>query len=159
MADLIFTILYLGIIVQIVLFIIATKKKKQKIWGFLFGLQVIAYITSIIMTIYYGYYVNGFDGASGYIAGFAVAVIYIISFVVTASVKIILYEINCKKNKWVYANPVVLITATLFIVIGVALVSYDIVLGWNKWIRIDCEIIYIPAFIIGGLILRYRMNR
>lgn len=50
----IFTILYIGIIVQIVLFIIAVKKKKQKIWMFLFVSQIIAYITSIIMTIYYG---------------------------------------------------------------------------------------------------------
>lgn len=159
MVDMIFTILYIGIIVQIVLFIIAIKKKKQKIWMFLFFSQIIAYIASIIMTIYYGHYVSGFDGAAGYIVGFAVAVIYMVSFVGVAIVKIIMYEINCKKNKWVYANPIILITAMLFIVVGVALVSYDIVISWNELIKIDCEILYVPAFIVGGLILKYRMNK
>lgn len=157
MVDTIFTSLYIGIIAQIVLFIIALKKKKQRIWVLLFGSQVVAYITSIIMTIYYGHYVSGFDGAAGYIVGFAVAVIYMVSFVVVASVKIILYEINCKQNKWVYANPIILITAMLFIVVGVALASYDIVVSWNEWIKIDCEILYVPAFIVGGLILRWEI--
>ena len=158
MVDMIFTSLYIGIIAQMVLFIIAIKKKKQKIWAFLLGLQVVAYIVSIIMIVYYGHYVSGFNGAAGVIAGLVVAVIYIISFVVVASVKIILYELNCKRNKWGYSNPIILITAMLFMVLGVALASYDIIIGWNKLIKIDCEILYVPAFIVGGLMLRYRMN-
>lgn len=47
----------------------------------------------------------------------------------------------------------------LFIVVGVALASYDIVISWGEWIKIDCEILYVPAFIVGGLILKYRMNK
>ena len=82
-----------------------------------------------------------------------------VSFAVVASVKIILYEINCKRNKWVYANPIILITAMLFIVVGVALVSYDIVISWNELIKIDCEILYVPSFIVGGIMLKYRMNK
>lgn len=159
MIDMIFTILYLVIIAQVVLFIIAIRKKYHKVWMFLLCSQVVAYITSIIMTIYCGYYLSGFDSAVGYIAGLAVAIVYIISFFIVISVKIIFYERKCKKNKWIYANPFVLIIATLFILVGVMLNSYDIVVDLNEWIRIDYEFIYVPSYIIGVLILRYRMNK
>lgn len=160
MIDLIFTLLYIGIIAQIVLLVIAIKKNKRKNWIVLFGIQIIAYITTIVTIIYFGYYTSGFKGAAGIYVGFFVALCYAVVFYIAMCIKIIMYEIALKRQGKKYVNPLCLILATTFIVIGVGMLSYVIFDDWKSvLIRNDMGSIYKPCFLIGGLLIFYRIHK
>lgn len=138
MTTLFLLILYLLIfIADIVLLVFAIKRKSTKLWTVLFSLETI----SLLFTHFSAFYFNSLPGY-GIFPGFSYIgeillsmlafFLYILMLFICACIRIITFEFKLKKQAKQNANPLMLISAVVLIIIGVFSVTYEISENWDK---------------------------
>ena len=124
-------VIYIIVAILEIILYIRTIKGKNKSWMKLILMESIALISAILMGIYF----NNLPG-SGFMPGLTylgewlfsmgAALLYFIILFVTICSKIIVYENNLKKQGKKYAQPLYLILAVVFVIIGCVSLAIEI---------------------------------
>lgn len=152
------------LVFQIVFMVKAIKNKGKGCWIKAFILEIISIIISICLWRYYeslpGYgFMSGLSYLGEVLLSVGVAILYSIVLFITMCAKVIVFEINQKREGKKYVHPCVLILALIFIVIGSLALGTEMIENWGKkntvGVVVDYEEVRISGEIEKWPVIRY----